>query len=77
MERSRVKNNTPELVMIFYDEKHSSWVAKEQYVKKNAKGQPIKGTGKNKFIRLSSSDKYIPPDGFNGTITIEGNLVDE
>lgn len=77
VERSKVKNNTPELVMIFYDEKHSSWVAKEQYVKKNAKGQPIKGTGKNKFIRLTSPDAYEPPDGFNGTIIMEGDLADE
>ena len=74
VERSKVKNNTPELVLIFYDEKHSSWVANEKYVKKNSKGQPIKGTGKDKFIRLSSPDEYIPPEGFKGAIIKEGDL---
>ena len=77
LERNRGRSNVPEVVLIYYDENHSCWVANEQYVKKTTKGQPIKGTGKNKFIRLSSPDEYIPPEGFVGSIIKEGDLGDE
>ena len=77
VERNRKKENIPETVLIYYNPNQSCWVANEKYVKKNNKGQPIKGTGKDKFILLFSPDEYIPPDGFVGAIIKEGELKDE
>ena len=77
VEDNRKRINVPDVVFISYDTKSSCWIANEQYVKKTTKGQPIKGTGKNKYIRLSSPDEYTPPDGFVGAIIMEGELKDE
>lgn len=77
VERSKVKNNVPEFVLIYYDEKFSCWIAKEQYVKKTTKGKTIKGTGRSKYVRLASPDEYIPPEGFVGAIIKEGDLKNE
>ena len=64
--------NTPELVFICWDDVNQSWLAKEQYMKKNSKGKIIPYSGKTKLISLDSPDSYEPPEGFRGVILKEG-----
>ena len=74
IEQAKKTVNVPELVIIYWDALNGSWIAKEQYVKKNSKGKVIKGTGKEKKILLNSPKDYKAPEGFKGTLLIEGGL---
>lgn len=74
IERTKKNSSVPDLVLIFWDETRGQWVAKEQYVKKSARGTVLPNSGKVKLIPLNNPEDYIPPEGFKGTVLMEGDL---
>ena len=74
IEQAKANVNVPDVVIIFWDESEGHWIAKEQYTRKNTKGKVIPYSGKVKLIPLESPEDYKPPEGFSGTIMIEGEI---
>lgn len=69
------RKETPELVLIVFDESDSKWKAQEHYFKYDLKGGVIEGSLKLKSIILESPQSYKPPEGFVGTIVDEGTIL--
>lgn len=58
------KRKIPIVIFIRFDEAQGSWIAEEKF-------------GHNsKFIKIKSPDDYEVPEGYDGTIIIEGVLED-
>lgn len=74
IEQAKKNVAAPEVVFIYWDDLKQSWVAKEQYAKRNLRGQVINKTGREKKIMLDCPEDYEVPEGFRGTILIEGEL---
>lgn len=54
------KKRPPESITVYYDERYNYWVAKESH------GHC------SKYVKIPDFDEYKPPEGYNGTIIIEG-----
>lgn len=74
VEMAKQKVNVPDLVFIYWDARKCSWVAKEQYTKKDSKGKVVPLSGRTKTIKLDSPDSYKAPEGFIGRVLIEGDI---
>ncbi len=64
LETQTKKKHIPNLILISFNEDYKSWIAKELY------GHCAK------FVKIHDPDDYKAPEGFSGTIIIEGVLED-
>lgn len=64
------KPDVPSLVMISYNDKTRSWDVVEVYMKRDGRGNVVRG-GRRKKIAVKRIDDYTPPRGFRGTMIID------
>ena len=75
LERATERVEVPSLIIVSYDEENAVWVAQEQYMKRDGKGNVVRG-GYSKLVTVEDLEDYTPPKGFRGTMIIEEPLED-
>lgn len=75
LERAMERVEVPSLIIVSYDEENAVWVAQEQYMKRDGKGNIIRG-GYSKLVTVDNLEDYEPPKGFRGTMIVEEHLED-
>lgn len=75
VERAMERVEIPSLIIVSYDEENAVWVAQEQYMKRDGKGNVVRG-GYSKLVTVDNLEDYEPPNGFKGTMIVEEPLED-
>lgn len=73
LERATERLEIPSLIIMSREESSDPWGVMEQYVRRDGKGNVIKG-GYRKTFTVKNFDDYEPPKGFEGTMLIEDIL---